>query len=163
MTAKRAWACILHSRVGGSCSRGKNNESSEIPVFFLLVLTLSSVVGPYWFPCGSGSRILGHAGYGSRVFICNFIYHKASMSSKLQEYRRSLQPSKENIQHFKTCNFFTFSTFFVLDPDPEDQNQSGSTTLLLNPLMYCKCTPMLRCRGIVVATFRSNRILSRDK
>jgi hypothetical protein len=73
-------------------------------------------------------------------------------------------PQKRTSSTSKHAISSLFSTFFVLDPDPdpEDLNQSGSTTLLLNPLMYCKRTPMLRCRGIVVATLRSNLILSRD-
>ncbi len=39
-------------------------------------------------------------------------------------YRRSLQPSNVNIQHFKTWNFFTFFSYLgslvFLDPDPVD-------------------------------------------
>ncbi len=60
-------------------------------------------------------------------------------------YRRSLQPSKENIQHFKIWNLFTFFLFLwvifsLLDPDPDCESGSwswdpiesgyGSTTLL---------------------------------
>ncbi len=49
--------------------------------------------------------------------------HKGRLS-----YRRSLQPSKENIQHFRTWNFLICSIFVghlaLLDPD------SGSTNLI---------------------------------
>jgi hypothetical protein len=62
----------------------------------------------------------------------NFIYlglHKERLS-----YRRSLQPSKENIQHFKleiSSLFLFLRVIFALlypDPDPADQNPSGSET-----------------------------------
>ncbi len=49
--------------------------------------------------------------------------HKGSPS-----YRRSLHPSNENIQHFKTWKFFTFFVIYaLLDPDPDkaDQNECG--------------------------------------
>ncbi len=42
-------------------------------------------------------------------------------------YRRSLQPSKENIQHFKTWNFSTFFSIFVGHFCPPG---SGSTDLI---------------------------------
>ncbi len=48
---------------------------------------------------------------------------------------RSLQSSKENIQHFKTWFFFSFLWFFfaLLDPDKDSHSQfgSGSTFLIL--------------------------------
>jgi hypothetical protein len=57
-----------------------------------------------------------------------------------QRYRRSLQPSKENIQHFKTWNFFPFCYFFQgnfcsPDPDPGSsrQNQCGSMRIHADP------------------------------
>ncbi len=40
-------------------------------------------------------------------------------------YRRSLQLSKENIQHLKTWNFV--GHFCLLDPDPDSEYRSGST------------------------------------
>jgi hypothetical protein len=48
-------------------------------------------------------------------------------------YSKSLHPSKENIQHFKTCNFSTFSIcvgnfFALLDPN-SNPTESGSTTV----------------------------------
>ncbi len=49
-------------------------------------------------------------------------------------YRRSLQLSKENIQHFKTWNFRTFfyfcGSFAFLDPDPDSVSGSGSTDMI---------------------------------
>jgi hypothetical protein len=49
-------------------------------------------------------------------------------------YSRSLQPSKDNIQHFKTTLFFTviFLWHAHMNPDPANQNQCGSrsTTLI---------------------------------
>jgi hypothetical protein len=56
-------------------------------------------------------------------------------------YRRSLQPSKENIQHFKHGICFLWFIFTLLDPDPADQNQadqsgSGSTTLDVSPIEF---------------------------
>ncbi len=54
----------------------------------------------------------------------NYLYirlHKGRPS-----YKRSLQLSKENIQHFKTWSFFTFSTFVGHFWPPE----SGSTDLI---------------------------------
>ncbi len=52
--------------------------------------------------------------------------HKGRPSS-----RKSLQPSKENIQHFKSWKFCTFLYFFwvifaLLDPDPQFECGSGS-------------------------------------
>ncbi len=53
---------------------------------------------------------------------------------------KSLQPLKENIQHFniKFLYFLVFSTvllwviFALLDPDPADQNQCGSMLIRLH-------------------------------
>jgi hypothetical protein len=64
-----------------------------------------------------------------------------------KSYKRSLQPSKENIEHFKTLKFFTFLylwvIFALLNPDPEPASQinvdpcgSGSTTLLVGTVPY---------------------------
>ncbi len=41
-----------------------------------------------------------------------------------QSYRRSLRPSKENIQHFKTCFLFFFVFLWVIFalPDPESES-----------------------------------------
>ncbi len=84
------------------------------------------VVDPHWsgsiiFPhCGSGSssesRVLMTKNwekftavkllyiFGSKIAIYLFLgLHKGHTS-----YRRNLQPSKENIQHFKTWKFFMF-------------------------------------------------------
>ncbi len=40
-------------------------------------------------------------------------------------YWRSLQSSKENIQHFKTYNFFTFSIYWVSFPSPKSGFESS--------------------------------------
>jgi hypothetical protein len=58
-------------------------------------------------------------------------------------YRKSLQSSKENIQHFKKINLLTFFYVFwvifaLLDPDHEsgygsrDPIESGSKTLMIS-------------------------------
>ncbi len=50
------------------------------------------------------------------------IYLSLGFRKGRPSYRRSLQPSKENIQHLKTWNFLTFSIFvgyfFPPEPDP---------------------------------------------
>jgi hypothetical protein len=63
--------------------------------------------------------------FGSKTTIHLFLsLHKGRPS-----YRKSLQPSKENIQHFKTRSsskfLFLWAIFALLDPDPE--SVSGST------------------------------------
>ncbi len=107
--------------------------------YFLVI----SVVDPHWFPCRSGSSILGQCGSGSssgsvsRVMMTKnlkilplrkilqklqFIYDQASM--------KDIYPTNHDISLF----FPVFVVFFaLLDPDPADQNQcgSGSTTLPL--------------------------------
>jgi hypothetical protein len=50
-------------------------------------------------------------------------------------YKRSLQLSKENIQHFKNMKFINFFLlmwviFALLDPDPDSECGSGSTDLI---------------------------------
>ncbi len=75
-------------------------------------LPLYNVVDPHWFPCGSGSSILGQcwsgtiSGSGSRVLIKNFkilqmkkiaVYLSPGLREGQPSYRRSLQPPKENI------------------------------------------------------------------
>ncbi len=55
-------------------------------------------------------------------------------SARRTSYRRSLQPSKDNIQHFKTWKFFAFSIFvglfslLVPDLDPHSKCESGSNS-----------------------------------
>jgi hypothetical protein len=53
-------------------------------------------------------------------------------------YRKSLQPSKENIQHFK--NFITFSlclwVIFVILSGSRDHMESGSTALRISKKYY---------------------------
>jgi hypothetical protein len=64
------------------------------------------------------------------------IYLSLGLQKGCTSYRRSLYPSKENIQHFKT---YLWVIFALLDPDPDPATQinaypcgsgSGSTTLL---------------------------------
>ncbi len=72
--------------------------------------------------------------------LCTVLYLSVGPHKGHPNYRRSLHPSKENIQHFKPCNFFTLLVIFALldtDPDPDEQNTvnadpcwSGFTTLL---------------------------------
>ncbi len=90
--------------------------------------------------CGSGSGDLSTklAKYFSltKYFLENtniFIPKPPRRTSKLY---RSLQPSKENIQQFKTKHFFTFNflciIFAHLDPDPADQNQCWSIRIRID-------------------------------
>jgi hypothetical protein len=98
---------------------------------------------------GSGSIILGCIPNGIQGFNNQKLKKIYSWKTKLIEfwskiaiylslgphkgrssYRRSLQPAKENIQNFKTWNFFNFSYFFgsilsswiwiwIPNPDPD--------------------------------------------
>ncbi len=56
------------------------------------------------------------------------IYLSLGLHKERPSIRGSLQPSKENIQHFKTWNFFTFLFmwifFALLDPDPDSKSRS---------------------------------------
>jgi hypothetical protein len=58
------------------------------------------------------------------------IYLYLGLHKGRPSYKRSLQLSKENIQHFKTWNFIIFSLlrviFALLDPDPDSEYGSGS-------------------------------------
>ncbi len=88
------------------------------------VKTLSgSTVDPHWFKCSSGSRITAQYGFGfssgsrdfktkngkiilsKKIITSYFLKKRIAIHSSLGHYttlKRSLQPSKENIQHFKT-------------------------------------------------------------
>jgi hypothetical protein len=75
------------------------------------------------------------------------IYLSLGLHKGPTSYRRSLRPSKDNIQYFKTWKFFSFFCIYRsflpswiriqnADPDPATQNnvdpcRSGCTTLLL--------------------------------
>ncbi len=77
------------------------------------------------------------------------IYLSPGLHKGCLSYRRSLQPSKENIQYFKKRNFINFFFYFCgifwpswiriripsADPDPKNANPCGSvsgpTTLVL--------------------------------
>ncbi len=59
------------------------------------------------------------------------IYLSLGLHKGRPRYRRSLQPSKENIQYLKTWKFWTFFLFLwvifaLLDPDPDPQFECGS-------------------------------------
>jgi hypothetical protein len=82
----------------------------------------------------SGSSILS----GKRIWIQSFeksciillskiaIYLILGLHKGCLNYRKSLQPSKENIQHFRTRNFLTFFYFYGGFFPP----RSGSTDLI---------------------------------
>ncbi len=115
---------------------------------------------PQWFHCVSGSS--------SGFWVTNFfsssnisLYSSRGLHKGRPNYRISLQPSKENIQHFETCNFFTFLSIFLflrdifalLDPDLHSQCGSsrpislcgfGSTTLEKSVQIVCAAR-FLRC------------------
>jgi hypothetical protein len=60
-----------------------------------------------------------------KFFYQTTIYLSLGLQKEHPSYRKSLPPSKENIQYFKTRNFLIFSTFLLwvifalLDPDPK--------------------------------------------
>ncbi len=60
------------------------------------------------------------------------IYLSLGLHIGRPSHRRSLQPSKENIQHFKTWNFFFILRviFTPLDPGPDPKSGSRSTDLI---------------------------------
>ncbi len=126
-------------------------------------------MGPIWLQCGSRSRIFGQcrsgssSESGSRVLITInpiFLLQKLLFSSLgLQEgssrYRRSLDPTKDNIKsHFQTKNFYIFSSFCcaLLDPDPGDKNQCGSMRIRMfhcSPFLLMKTDPLVTVRSEV--------------
>jgi hypothetical protein len=99
-----------------------------------------------------GSSISSESGSGSRILmiktflkkkiqrkICYIfywskiaIYFFPGLYKGHPSYRRSLQLSKENIQHFKKWNLLTFFFFMGLLCPPE----SGSTTLVIGTDRY---------------------------
>ncbi len=89
-----------------------------------------SVSVSHWFQCGSGLL---------KIAIClSLNLHEGRPS-----YRKSLQPSKENIQHFKIYHFFIFSVFVGLFCPPgsgsirPNLNQCGSGSETLVDLYCC--------------------------
>jgi hypothetical protein len=80
---------------------------------------------------GFGDQKLGKIYSWIIFFISKIaIYLSLGLQKGCPSYRRSLQSSKENIQHFKTLNFLTLfyllghfcppeSGFALLDPDPD--------------------------------------------
>ncbi len=112
-----------------------------------------SVADPHWFQCGSGSSILVSADSNTdpvwpkieKNYNWKKLYQKLSLVllKGRPSFRRSLQPSKENIQLFKTLNFITFlnfcgSFFALLVPDPHsycgsESSQQKSTRFHADP------------------------------
>ncbi len=104
--------------------------------------------GSGFIDSGSGSSILGWVPIRiqsrSRVLMTKnwkkckagkkfAIYLTLGLHKGRPSYRRSLQPSKDNIQHFKTWNFLTcliflflWVIFALLEPDPDSDLGSGS-------------------------------------
>ncbi len=85
---------------------------------------------PQWFQCGSRSRVFMtkikkvYSGKKFMFFISKIAYYLSlGLNKECPSYRRSLQLSKKNIQHFETLNFLTFLLLWVifalLDPDPQ--------------------------------------------
>ncbi len=111
----------------GICTFARNSKATNSIVQFCFTLCkrcrlqhsfrsfVAGVLDPHWFQCGSGSRVWPKiwkkytAGQQIYFLIKNFFIdlHKGRPT-----YRRSLQPSKENIQHFKTSLFSIFVGHF---------------------------------------------------
>ncbi len=101
---------------------------SDLTSGFRIRIDLMLIRIHHFLNCGSGSS----SGY--RALIIRFkkssaeifcIYFIQKLHKGRPCYRRSLQPSKENIQPFKTWNFFTSVFLWVIfalpDPDPATQ------------------------------------------
>ncbi len=91
----------------------------------------------------SGSSNLDQCGTGARVLHLNFFLSLALHEGRPRE---SLQPSKENIKHFKTWNFFTFSIFaghyypHGSESGSNRPNQYGPTRIRIhNTATRCMC------------------------
>ncbi len=74
----------------------------------------------FWWPKFTAEKKF----WGSKTTICLSL----GLHKRRPSYRRSLQPSKENIKHFKTWNFLIFFYFCrsflaswirILNPDPK--------------------------------------------
>ncbi len=109
----------------------------------------SSILG--WIPIRI--RIQGFDDQKLKKFTAgNIFWIKIYLSQGLHKgfpsYRRSLQPSKENIQHFKTWNFLIFSTsvghFCSLDPNTDPLAWLNPDPIRIrNTGKYCKKMPIL--------------------
>ncbi len=106
--------------------------------------------GWFWWP---KIKEINSWKFGIKFFYiknCSLPFWSLGLRKGCTRYRRSFQPSKANIQHFKTCKFFTFfyfcGSFLPLwiqltkinaDPDPLhwykhkgiQQNRWGNQTL----------------------------------
>ncbi len=99
----------------------------------------------------------------SNFFDKNFTY-SLGLYEGPSSYRRSLQPSKENIndqtlQKITFLNFFLFLWVIFVLLDPAHQNQCGSGTETLHSYMYYCCSPSTppphQRHVLFVALFRS--------
>ncbi len=116
----------------------------KLPSHNLLQIQYSGNFGyPHWFQCGSWSGYRPGVlmiknrkniyGWKKKYFLIKQCYLLIPRPPKVPvrpSYRRSLQPSKKNIQHFKTWNVSAFLVMWViftlLDPNPVEQNYFGS-------------------------------------
>jgi hypothetical protein len=86
-----------------------------------------------------------------KIYSWNFFYYifliKSYLSLGLHKghpsYRRSLQPSKENIQHFKTWSFLTF--FYFVHPIHPKMLRFYARS---QPHRHVYCRPRLQCSPI---------------
>jgi hypothetical protein len=108
---------------------------SDLTSGFRIRIDLMRIRIHHFLNCGSGSS----SGY--RALIIRFkkitaeifcIYLIQKLHKGRPCYRRSLQPSKENIQPFKTWNFFT-SVFFVGNFCPPGSRSSNSINAVSDP------------------------------
>jgi hypothetical protein len=139
------------------CCGFASRMRTRIRLFTLMRIRIRRVSDPHWFNAdpdtdpdpafvliadpdsGSGSRLLWQKidkklllkkklyFFGSKTTI----YLSLGLYKGRPSYRRSLQPSKENIQYLKTWKFWTFFIFLwiifdLLDPDPDPQIECGS-------------------------------------
>ncbi len=112
--------------------RCQKNYFFVIFPFNLPAGTLSSVFNlpnpGFWWPKNKNKN------YSWKFFFfCNLTYPYPSIKYRYVQVQKSLQPSKENIQHFKTWNFLIFFLFlwviFALG--------SGSETLRWFNFLFC--------------------------
>ncbi len=107
-----------------------NADPDLDPAFFLIAAPDPDPVldpGFWWTKIGKKFKAEKKIFFWSKIAS----YLSLGLYKGRPSYRRSLQPSKENIQQFKTWHFFTFFLFlwviFVpLDPDPDPHIESRS-------------------------------------
>ncbi len=113
------WIRIHLIRIPGSCILGWIPSGS-----------IQDLDPGFWWPKNENKILAEKNLIFLRSKVANYLSqgrHKGRPS-----YRGSLQPSKENIQHFKTWNLFIclflWVVFALLDPDSE--SGTGSTVLI---------------------------------